>query len=219
MSEECPKCKVRFVDNSDPAIVWADGHEIAEVSACVCPECGQYIVYAGVPDWTRVYPPDRGRTDFSKYVPSSLLADFDEARKVLDVSTNASAMLSRRCLQRLIQEYLGIKEKFLDQQIESALRLSELPSYLAADLHAVRVVGNFAAHPGKSESTGSIVDAEPGEAAWTIEVLEGLFDFYFVAPQMAVQRREALNQKLQDAGRQPMRAAPVILFPKKAANA
>jgi hypothetical protein len=63
------------------------------------------------------------------------------------------------------------------------------------------------------------VDAEPGEAAWTIEVLEGLFDFYFVAPQMAVQRREALNQKLQDAGRQPMRAAPVILFPKKAANA
>jgi hypothetical protein len=116
----------------------------------VCPECGQYIIYADVPDWKRVYPPDRGWTDFSEHVPSSLLADFNEARKLLDVSPKASAMLSRRCLQRLMQEHLGIKENSLDKQIEFALRSGELPSYLAADLDAVRTVGNFAAHPGKS---------------------------------------------------------------------
>jgi hypothetical protein len=218
MAVECPKCKVHFVEDSDPATVHGDEYEI-EVSAYVCPECGQYVVYAGLPDSTRVYPPDRGWADFSKHVPSPLLKDFEAARKVLDVSPEASAMLGRRCLQHLIEEYFGIKERTLDLEIESVLRKNELPSYLADDLHAVRLVGNFAAHPMKSENTGEMVSVEPGEAAWTIEVLEGLFDFCFVAPQKASQRREALNEKLQDAGRQPMRAAPVIVFPKKAANA
>jgi hypothetical protein len=30
--------------------------------------------------------------------------------------------------------------------------------------HTVRTIGNFAAHPIKSTSTGTIVDVEPGEA-------------------------------------------------------
>src|ERR1035437_2493359 len=220
MAVECPKCKVHFAENSDPAIVVGasdlrgDGYEI-EVSAYVCPECGQYVVYAGVPSWSRVYPPNREWADFSEYVPSPLLREFEAARKVLEVSPEASAMLGRRCLQRLIEEHLGVKKNNLSQEIDAVLRRNELPSYLADDLHAGREVGNFAAHPTKSENTGAVVDVGPGEAAWTIEVLAGLFDFYFVARQKAVQRREALNQKLQDAGRDPLRTAPVIVFPGK----
>jgi hypothetical protein len=113
MAVECPRCKIRFVGNSAPAIVHTEEYEI-EISAYVCPECGQYIVYAAVPDYTQVYPPDHDWADFSKHVPSSLLADFEESRKVLDVSPNASAMLSRRCLQRLIEEHLGIRERNLE---------------------------------------------------------------------------------------------------------
>jgi hypothetical protein len=103
-------------------------------------------------------------------------------------------MLSRRCLQRLIHDQLGVVGKNLDREIELILESNRLPSYLADDLNAVRIVDNLAARPMKSEVTGEIMDVETGEAALTIEVLEGLFDFCFVAPIKAEQRRKDLNQ-------------------------
>ena len=43
---------------------------------------------------------------------------------------------------------------------------------------------------------------EPGEAEWLLGLLEGLFDFYFVQPVASAKRKQALNQKLQSAGKQ-----------------
>jgi hypothetical protein len=74
-----------------------------------------------------------------------------------------------------------------------------LPSHLAEAVDAVRNIGNFAAHPIKSTNTGEIVDVEPGEAEWNLEVLEGLFDFYFVQPAILKKKRDALNAKLAEA--------------------
>ncbi len=61
--------------------------------------------------------------------------------------------------------------------------------------------GNFAAHPMKSQLTGLILDVEPGEAEWTLDVLEELFDFYFVLPAVIQKKKDAFNKKLQDAGK------------------
>jgi len=72
-------------------------------------------------------------------------------------------------------------------------------------LDAVRNIGNFAAHPMKSQSTGEIVPVEPGEAEWNLDVLESLFDFHFVAPAKTKARKDALNKKLKDAGKPPVR--------------
>ena len=83
--------------------------------------------------------------------------------------------------------------------------MGRLPSYLAEAIDAVRVTGNFAAHPIKSRSTGEIVDVEPGEADANLDVLEGLFDFYYVAPARQKARRDALNSKLGDAGKPPLK--------------
>jgi hypothetical protein len=49
-------------------------------------------------------------------------------------------------------------------------------SALAEQLDAVRHKGNFAAHPTKSASSGDIMDVEPGEAEWNLDVLDGLFE-------------------------------------------
>ena len=57
------------------------------------------------------------------------------------------------------------------------------------------------AHPIKSQSTGEIVDVEPGEADWNLEALEALFDFYYVQPAKTAARKAALNKKLADAGK------------------
>ena len=81
----------------------------------------------------------------------------------------------------------------------------ELPSYLASAIDAIRNIGNFAAHPIKSKSSGELVDVEPGEAEWTLDVLEGLFDFYFVQPELLKKKKNELNQKLQDAGKPKMK--------------
>jgi hypothetical protein len=72
-------------------------------------------------------------------------------------------------------------------------------------IDAVRNTGNFAAHPNKSKSTGEIVPVEPQEAEWNLDVLEALFDFYYVQPAKVAERRAALDQKLADAGKPPMK--------------
>jgi hypothetical protein len=76
-----------------------------------------------------------------------------------------------------------------------------LPTHLTESIDAVRNIGNFAAHPIKSTSTGEIVDVELGEAEWLLDVLESLFDFYFVQPAILKAKRDALNKKLMDAGK------------------
>ena len=44
---------------------------------------------------------------------------------------------------------------------------------------AIRNIGNFAAHPLKDMTTGIIANVEPGEAEWSLDVLEALFDFVY----------------------------------------
>lgn len=120
-------------------------------------------------------------------------------------SPKASAALSRRCLQHVLREKAGVKKGNLYDEIEEIVSSGKLPSDLAEALHHVRVIGNFAAHPEKSTSTGEIVDVEPGEAEWTLDVLESLFDYYFVRPAKLAERKKALDQKLTDAGKPPLK--------------
>jgi hypothetical protein len=138
-------------------------------------------------------------------VPEELSADYKEACLVLPDSAKASAALSRRCLQVLLREVAKVKPSDLSREIGEVLASKSLPTHLAEAVDAVRNVGNFAAHPIKSTSTGEIVDVEPGEAEWLLDVLEGLFDFYFVQPAILQNKKAALNKKLAEAGKPPMK--------------
>ena len=46
---------------------------------------------------------------------------------------------------------------------------------------------------------------EPGESEWCLDVLEALFDFYFVQPELLKRKRAALDKKLGEAGKPPMK--------------
>ncbi len=139
-------------------------------------------------------------------VPEAYKAEYLEASAVLQVSPKASAALSRRLLQRVLRDEFDIKGRNLVQEIDAFVQLKDVPSYLSDAVDAVRNVGNFAAHPLKDTSTGEIVDVEPGEAEWTLEVLESLFDFSFVQPIRLKKRKEKLNEKLQTIGKPPMKS-------------
>lgn len=148
-----------------------------------------------------MYPRSVSREPVDPAVPQEFAADYLEACEVLDISPKASAALSRRIMQHILRECAKVKEPTLDKEIQKVLDGNMVPSHLAESLDAVRTVGNFAAHPIKSTSSGEVVDVEPGEAEWNLDTVEALFDFYFVQPARTAAKRAALNQKLKDAGK------------------
>jgi hypothetical protein len=90
--------------------------------------------------------------------------DFAEACAVLPHSPKASAALSRRCLQALLKDKGKATKRDLNDQIDEVVGSGGIPSYIADNLHAVRNIGNFAAHQIKSTNTGDIVSVEDGES-------------------------------------------------------
>lgn len=100
---------------------------------------------------------------------------------------------------------VSVKPADLSKEIQEVLDRGTLPTHLADAIDAVRNIGNFAAHPMKSQHTGEILDVEPGEAEWTLDVLEELFDFYYVQPAKLAERKAGPNQKLEAAGKPPMK--------------
>jgi len=186
--EKCPRC-LQF----NARIVWGTAHP-GNPNAM------------GHPKGSRVVHPKGGTTrrPTPAVVPQPLREDYNEACLVLADSPKASAALSRRCLQSILRDHAKVKHQNLVNEIGEAINSKTLPSHLENDLHAIRAIGNFAAHPTKDTSTGEIVPVEPGEAEWLLDLLEGLFDFYFVAPAETQKRRDALNAKLKAAGKSPI---------------
>jgi len=136
-------------------------------------------------------------------VPEHVRTVYRESAEVLAISPMASAALSRRCLQTVLTQAAHTKSKELSQQIDEVL--PTLPSSLQEIVDAIRVVGNFATHPIKSKSSGEIVEVEAGEAESNLDVLDGLFDHYYVQPERLKQKKAAINQKLADAGKPPLK--------------
>lgn len=149
-----------------------------------------------------VWPRYGSRPPAPAEVPPAIATDYQEAALTLPVSPKSSAALSRRCLQAVLRG-AGFNQRTLAQQIDAAL--PTLPSHLSINLDAIRNIGNFAAHPEKDKNSGEIIEVEPGEADWNLDVLEQLFDFYYVQPALSQKRRDALNLKLQAANKPPMK--------------
>jgi hypothetical protein len=55
------------------------------------------------------------------------------------------------------------------------------------------------------DDQGQIVDVGKDEAEWTLKIVADLFDYFVVAPEKDRLRREAIDKKLQDAGRKPIK--------------
>lgn len=185
------------------------------MSAINCAGCARKIIRVSTvkrddrntrhPIWTAIVYPRWASRPIPAEVEGSFGAVFQEANAVLADSPRASAALSRRLVQQIIREKAGITRRDLATELEDLLKTG-VPSYLADAVDGVRHIGNFAAHPIKSTNTGEIVDVEPGEAEWLLDVVEGLFDFYFVQPAILARKRDELNKKLAEAGKPPMKS-------------
>jgi Domain of unknown function (DUF4145) len=222
---KCPHCLVDFHGEQTwwSVLMGADvdGHWL--ITRRNCPSCKRFVIevengrVSGAPAQqgqqnvsliaTRilhVWPKGVSRAPVPSEVPPEIVEDYKEACLVINESPKASAALSRRCLQNLLLAG-GVKPGDLSAEIQQVLDSGKIPSAIAENIDAVRNIGNFAAHPNKSKSSGEVVPVEPDEAEWNLDVLESLFDFYFVQPARAKAKRDALNKKLLDAGKPPLK--------------
>ena len=159
----------------------------------------------GTDRWQLARPKGSHRHPVPEDVPEEYASDYREACLVMTDSPKASAALSRRCLQHILQEKADVKNHHnLARAIEEVVGDPRVPKDIRDSLDAVRNIGNFAAHPNKGQKTGEIAEVEPGEAEWCLEVIELLFDFFFVRPAEVQRRKEALNVKLDEMGKPPM---------------
>ena len=221
MTLKCPHCTVTVhiqtktfsiteaVTATKTPIFWEAVHEI-------CPNCKQAVIWL-VTRSVKAFPngvrqagevltnvlvwPQNSERPIPAEVPSEIGRDFTEAVRVLPLSAQSSAALTRRLLQQILKDHAGTTKRDLFDQIQEVLDKGNLPTSLADQLHAVRAIGNFAAHPLKSQNTGQIVPVEPNEAEWNLDVLEDVFDYYFVKPAKAQARIAALNVKLAEVGK------------------
>ena len=214
---KCPHCRVDYFEQATVVPLDYDESGYWVVRHSKCPSCMRVVAVMQRTGLIRgqgevhpfgeahvsylVLPRTTLRPSPPAQVPPEFAADYVEAAAVLNDSPKASAALSRRCLQHIIREKAQIKARDLAAEIQLLLDSNVLPSWLAEAVDAVRNIGNFAAHPIKSTQSGEVLPVEPGEAEWTLDVLDGLFDFYFVQPALLLEKRAQLNAKLAQAGK------------------
>ena len=219
---KCPHCLVAFHDQPITTPLSKDIDGWWGIVSLDCPNCkrsifklakGDLVVddYNGTPrlvnprDEILIRPKASIRDPVPKQVPEEFAEDYNEACLVLADSPKASAALSRRCLQHILREKAGVKHTDLYKEIQEVLNSNTLPSDIAQSIDLIRNIGNFAAHPNKSQRTGEIVPVEPEEAEWCLDVIEMLFDFYFVRPEINQRKIKAIDQKLADTGKQQLK--------------
>ncbi|MDN3514130.1 MAG: DUF4145 domain-containing protein [Candidatus Brocadia sp.] len=217
---KCPHCLESFHDFYEVIPVGNDSEGDWGVISRKCPSCDRVVLVLGsgkigsiggryvlefIKDERLIYPRAPSRVPLSKEVPDEFAKEYREACTVLSDSPKASAALSRRCLQRLLREKAKVNASSLANEIQEVLDSRSLPQYIAETIDDVRKIGKFAAYPIKSERPGEVVDAEPGEADWNLDVLEVLFNFYFVQPAIIKRKREILNFKLREADKKGMK--------------
>ena len=210
---KCPHCQVEFHAQwanarwpNAPSVPSPGEKANVSVQNTLCPRCRKRIIRiragkgGGRVEEYVAYPRNTGRAAPPE-VPEPLRSDYAEAVAILDRSPQASAALSRRIVQQVLTEQGGYAQGSLAQQITDFIKDERPSSVLRRNLHYLREIGNFAAHPVKSEHTGEILPVEHGEAEWALEVVDALFDHYFVARGRNEARRREFDGRIDDAGR------------------
>ncbi|TZG36863.1 DUF4145 domain-containing protein [Agrobacterium sp. B1(2019)] len=164
---ECKKVEVRFIYGN---IQYGKNHDIISIEEIkhirVTPESSAKIL------------PD--------YIPAPIAQDYYEACRIVNLSPKASATLARRCLQGMIRNFCSIsKSRLVDEISEIKKRFDTgngvkgVSEESVDAIDAVRKIGNIGAHMEKDINV--IIDVEPEEASILINLLESLFDEWYIA--------------------------------------
>lgn len=141
---QCNACKRQFHEQpTGYSSYWADENENSKEAIAVgsqkCPSCKTLLVYIekGHGTWTSeggisiyeveerevIFPQGRRQKEIPNELPDHYRKDLIEARAVLQHSPKASAALSRRLLQHILHEEIGIRKRDLSMEIDAFINL------------------------------------------------------------------------------------------------
>jgi len=166
-----------------------------KVKISKCPKCSK-ISYEMSNDLGRNHfrfrYPQINFFEVPDYVPQAIRDDYYEACAIVDLSPKASATLSRRCLQGMIQDFWGIKGGTLNSQIAELHKQQKIEPAQIEAIDILRRAGNVGAH--MERDVNIIVDIDLGEAEKLINLLRLLVKEWYVARH----DREELYAGLRD---------------------
>ena len=110
----------------------------------------------------------------------------------MPISAKASSALGRRALQAVLRDQGAAKA---DLFLEIEEMKPHLPGYIQPFVDGIRKGGNLSAHPRISTASMEIVDVEPGEAEWILDLLDMLFDHYYDKPALSKAKMAAIDAK------------------------
>ena len=184
-------------DDHDFAHGNKDGRLLIRTEVIVCPNdgCKEYAingqlfkhvgikntlgpwVVSGEPLMRWSMRPDSSAKPFPDYIPAAIIADYNDACRIKDLSPKASAIMSRRCLQGMIRDFFKVEERTLAAEIRAIQEQIDPKVWRAID--AVRQMGNIGAHMEKDVNL--IIDVEPEEAESLTRLIEYLLKEWYVA--------------------------------------
>lgn len=113
----------------------------------------------------------------SSYAAQVVVADYNEACLIKDLSPKAAATLCRRALQGMVRDFWGISKSTLAAEL-AAIKDS-CDSALFEALMGLKAVGNIGAHPERDINV--IIDVEEGEVESLLELIRILDREWYVA--------------------------------------
>ena len=183
-----------------------------EVIVCPNKDCKEYSITAflGTRDTTAYHPeikqyitswklrPQSSAKPLPDYIPQAIIADYEEACLIKDLSPKSSATLARRCLQGILRDFWQVKPARLVDEIKNIKDRVDPITWQAID--GVRGIGNIGAHMEKDINV--IVDVEPEEAQLLIGLLEHLIKEWYINRHEREKQMQALigvaTQKQED---------------------
>jgi hypothetical protein len=183
---------------------------LSDATACANPECREVTLTVHFAKGDARWHDFKARKSIQAYalrpqssakpqpdfIPKAIRDDYYEACLIRDLSPKASATLARRCLQGMIRDFCKISKSRLIDEIKELRK--QLDDHSAAKgvthesvdaIDAVRGVGNIGAHMEKDVDL--IIDIEAGEAQLLIDLIEMLFEEWYVE---RTNRQRKLNE-------------------------
>lgn len=146
----------------------------------------------------RVFPESTAMPQ-PEFIPRALRQDYLEACQIRELSPKASATLARRCLQGMIRDFCGISQsRLVDEIAELRRRVGKgnAPKNVSEEsveaIDAVRKIGNIGAHMEKDIDV--IIDVDPEEAQVLIELIETLFEEWYVERDKRKTRFKSIHE-------------------------
>jgi hypothetical protein len=196
-SMQCSHCHTEISVTPHVFALGEDKDGTWQVASSRCPVCQRLLVSICTQDGCTypAWPTTSFRPRLGDDVPAEFADEYLAASQILAYSPEASAAVSRRLLHRFLAAYAGAGVGGLAQQIDKTARSTELPPYLKDALRTLSRVAKLDSDSEKSKRPESLATVEPAEAEWLLDVLQSLFELYFVQPARLQRQQNALEEK------------------------